>query len=299
MKTCEVVCTTSDRAAWLAARNTGIGSSDAPVLILGKHFGRTPLMLWQEKIGMVESNDDPDLRFGEEMEPYILQKFTAATGRVVEAGCGLHRSTMWPFMLCTPDFIFNEAGSPAVPMPGDGYGECKTVGSFDGWPDGVPEPYWIQMQHGMAVTGLRRASIPVLGGTYGGFRFGYYDVDRDVEFIQDKLVPACQDFWISHVEPQVAPPAGPYDAGALTTQHPKAEPESVIHLDGSFTELDHDLVANMEMAKELKVRIDQAKNKIREAIGDAEVGRLGNGAEWRWSNTKKGRQLRRREAKHG
>lgn len=38
---------------WLLWRTTGIGSSDAPIIINGRHFGKNRTDLWREKLGKV------------------------------------------------------------------------------------------------------------------------------------------------------------------------------------------------------------------------------------------------------
>ena len=35
---------------WLKWRSEGLGSSDAPIIMLTFPFGKTPYMLWEEKI---------------------------------------------------------------------------------------------------------------------------------------------------------------------------------------------------------------------------------------------------------
>ena len=72
-----------DREQFLAERRTGIGASDSPVLVLGEHFGKTPLDLWAEKCGLVPAenlDDNPHVRRGMALEDIAAAEFTRTTG---------------------------------------------------------------------------------------------------------------------------------------------------------------------------------------------------------------------------
>jgi predicted phage-related endonuclease len=82
--------------------------------------------------------------------------------------------------------------------------EIKTARTAEGWgesgTDEVPDAYAIQVQHGMAVTGLPRCDIAVL---IGGSDFRIYAVERDHELIAD-LILAEAAFW-ARVDERVPP----------------------------------------------------------------------------------------------
>ncbi len=57
MKPCELILKAdAPRDEWLRVRNTGIGGSDAGV-ILGLNKWKSPITLWAEKTGQVAPND--------------------------------------------------------------------------------------------------------------------------------------------------------------------------------------------------------------------------------------------------
>ena len=75
--------------AWLRKRQTGIGGSDAPVLVLKKVFDKTPLDIYISKKKEITAADlleeSDDIRRGHEYEPRAVAKFTETTGIKVHA----------------------------------------------------------------------------------------------------------------------------------------------------------------------------------------------------------------------
>ena len=99
--------TADRRRQWLAERVTGIGGSDAAV-VLGLSPWKSRYELWAEKslaIPQDESEPSPHLDLGNNLEAVVLRLLELRTGRHVEAAEAFklvrHPEHNWLF--CTPD----------------------------------------------------------------------------------------------------------------------------------------------------------------------------------------------------
>jgi putative phage-type endonuclease len=189
------------REYWLLERRTGIGGSDAAA-VLGLSRWRSPLDVYLEKTGTdVEITDTPAMYWGRRLERVILEAYVEQTGVAVDAPVGVYRmlrSSTRPWQIYSPDG-----------MAADRLVEIKTARTAEGWgepgTDEVPDDYAIQVQHGMAVTGLPRCDVAVL---IGGSDFRVYTVERDNALIAD-LIAAEAAFW-QRVERRDPPPPRTY-----------------------------------------------------------------------------------------
>lgn len=178
-----------NREQWLAQRRTGIGGSDVAA-ILGLSRYATPLSVYQEKRGEIEPQADNDaMRWGRYLEPVVRQAYADETGNEVRVIDQIVRHPIYEHMIANLDgFVIPEAGPRRV-------FEAKTARTADGWgepgSDQIPQPYLLQVQHYMAVTGFIVADVAVL---IGGSDFRLYEVPEDRE-LQEMLVGAEHDFW--------------------------------------------------------------------------------------------------------
>ena len=177
------------REDWLKARTTGIGGSDVAA-ILGLSKWKTPLQVYQEKRGEIAPQADNDaMRWGRYLEPVVRQAYADETGNEVRVIDQIVRHPIYEHMIANLDgFVIPEAGPRRV-------FEAKTARTADGWgepgSDQIPQPYLLQVQHYMAVTGFIVADVAVL---IGGSDFRLYEVPEDRE-LQEMLVGAEHDFW--------------------------------------------------------------------------------------------------------
>ena len=149
----------NDRAAWLKARNAGIGGSDASVIV-GVNKWKSPFALWMEKTGQADPDsldDNEYVYWGNVLEETVAREFTKRTGKEVHRRGLLQHDTI-PYLLASVDRI----------VVGENAGlECKTANGFAAklWEgDEVPDAYYVQCQHYMAVTGAERWYIAALIG---------------------------------------------------------------------------------------------------------------------------------------
>ncbi len=270
MEAFERICSSTAREPWLAARLSGIGSSDAPG-ILGVSPFASPLSVYADKLGLAEDREQSEaMKWGSILEPLIVQEFAAETGRKAERAGELLRSRANPFQLATLDAV-----QFAEKHEGPGDLEIKATGWRAGdWTEGVPEHVFVQVQHQLSVTGWGWASVAVL---IGGCKLLWADVERDDRFIDDVLLPAEAEFWrrVEAREP-VGADASEATARALKALYPK-DSGAVIALPGSLIELDHERVELAAQVKALETRKAGIDNEIKLALGEASIGMLANG----------------------
>lgn len=183
-------------AEWLHLRKTEIGGSDAGS-ICGVNPYSSAMKVFREKTREdVEEQDSEAIRIGHDLEDYVAQRFTEATGLKVRKSNFMYRSVEHPFMVADVDrmVVGEDAGL-----------ECKTASAYnaDKWDDGdIPLHYVMQCYHYMAVTGKKSWYIAAV---ILGREFTYRKLEWDDELIS-RLITIEEDFWNNHVVPGVIPP---------------------------------------------------------------------------------------------
>jgi len=134
--------------AWHEFRRNHIGSSDAPIIMNGFHFGKSCLDLYNEKTNDLEIPDSSNyaMRRGVELEPLALAKFEAETGYL-----------MTPRVCVHPKYKWMSASLDALELDNSCGLEIKCPGKEDhalALKGIVPEKYVPQLTHIMMVTGL-------------------------------------------------------------------------------------------------------------------------------------------------
>jgi len=135
---------------WEEWRRTGIGASDAPVLMIeGGVFGKTPFALWMMKLGLAEAKftevAEEHMKRGHELEPMARELFIKHSGIYVEPLCV--QSATHPFMLASIDGIsLDRRVVVEIKAPAKAMFE-KMLESNE-----TPHYYLDQLQHQFAVT---------------------------------------------------------------------------------------------------------------------------------------------------
>lgn len=273
-----VVCSSNDRPAWLAARMTGIGASDAPAL-LGLSRYTSELELFLVKTGQIAADDEDSeaAQWGLELEGKILSAFGRRTSRVVTHAGSLLRSTIHPWAMCTLDgWQIVPGRARAVPV------ECKLTGAFGrDWDNGVPEYFMPQIQQQILVTGSDMASFACL---INGTRLVYADVERD-EVMIARIIEAGERFWAAVQGNAGVPlPDGSESAGwALKTLYQDSDPDKTVELDWDAVELTARDEKLAEEQKLLKKERDVIHQRLQQKMGTAELALLpGDNGGWTW-----------------
>ena len=250
---------------WLEYRKLGIGGSDASV-VCGISRYKSPVELWMEKTNQLPQQEAGEAAYwGTILESIVRNEFTKRTGMEVEQLGQILQSVEQPFMLANLDGVCEH------PDFGPCIFEAKTASAYKAgeWDDAIPDEYLLQIQHYMAVTGYRGAYIAVL---IGGNTFKWRFVERDEELIS-MLINLEADFW-EHVQNMTPPPLDGSDASAkfLAERFPDSTPRSKIELpdmaDALLTQYDE----ACEQLEAVTERKQEAENRLKEMLGDNEVG---------------------------
>lgn len=261
---------------WLKLRKKGIGGSDAAA-VCGLNRWRGPLDVYLDKTSDTIANDDNEAMYwGRVMEPVLREEFGKRTGLKVDTVPFMFSCKEYPFMLANIDGIVHEADGSTSLL------EIKTANGFAAkdWDNGLPQEYYIQIQHYLAVCDLPKAYVAVL---IGGNQFRYEEVARDEETIHT-IIAMEASFWNNHILTKTAPPADATSDKAITNMYPNSNGTSIILPD----EADQ-LIANIEDCKKLEEQLKTAKaeaeNRLKAIMKEAECGKTPAGYSIHWKNS--------------
>lgn len=291
------------REEWLQARKSGLGSSDAPV-ILGLSPWKSPLELYAEKLEIVDTDpaETEAMEWGHLLEPVMATKYQGVTGRVVRLLSGtqpvLYRRTDLPFLVASPDAL-----TATEQYAGDGVLEIKTTRRLStDLNEDIPLLYNVQIQHQLAVTGLQWASLAIL---VSGQQFLWCDVPRDERFIA-LLIEKEAVFWERLQRHDPPPPdASDRTREVLTKLYPR-DTGATVALPREAVEWDARRLRAKEELTRWKQEETEMENLLKAAIGEATEGLLPDGTAYTWKTSARAgytvqpttvRTLRRREAK--
>lgn len=191
----------ADRPEWLALRKTGIGGSDARVLMGHGYADESEFSVLQSKLyDLPERPDNIRFRRGNHAEVFIAQEFQA-NENMYPLRTGTWRSKEYPFLLANPDWRVGpldagpsefEYGMESKHL--DNYGYAKAYRMLEGAP---PRFYW-QCIHYMATTGAPGWWLCMDSPYYDEIQTRYLDRDEVAGDI-DQLVNRCGEWWESHV----------------------------------------------------------------------------------------------------
>ena len=186
----------ADHNEWLRLRKTGIGGSDAGAICGVNPFSSAMKVFKDKTSEETEEQDNEAIRIGHDLEDYVAQRFTEATGLKVRKSNFMYRSKEHPFMIADVDrlVVGEDAGL-----------ECKTASAYnaDKWADGdIPLHYVMQCYHYMAVTGKK---VWYIAAVILGREFTYRRLEWDDELIE-RLISIENNFWNNHVLKGIIPP---------------------------------------------------------------------------------------------
>ena len=268
--------TYSTREDWLQARRRSIGSSDSAVLWGCGYASQSLYALWCDKLGL--SSWQPSkaelrrLKKGQLLEPYIRE--------IASEELGVELFTDPPNSMRVAGYLSASLDSYCVADERHIPVELKHVGphNADEWnDDALPLKYEAQVRHQMLV----------VGAPYG-YVCGLCDdelfvrrVERDAMFDAEHK-RRCHAFWESVATK--TPPT--IDGSEATTEAIKArwrrERGPRVEVGAELDEWTRTLGELTERIKADEQSAESLKNKIRDAIGDAEGCISPSGVEWTW-----------------
>lgn len=194
-----------------------VGASEMGI-VLGLSPYKTPLELWREKVGQAPRfAGNQQTEWGGDVEPAIRSWYVRQVGEAVYVPPTSLMHPVLSFLRATPDGIVLRDQNADSRDPGNwvrGF-EAKKAGwrvaHHFGEPgsDEVPPWYLIQVQQGMAVTGLRSWDLAV---SIGGEPPTVFHIERDEELIQTIVDEGTR--FVGYVERREPPPIDASEAWA-------------------------------------------------------------------------------------
>lgn len=243
---------------WLAHRKKAIGGSDAAAII-GMNAYSSPYSVWAEKLDKtppVEENEA--MRLGHDLEEYVAQRFTEATGKKVQRENAI---------IYNPEYPFAHANIDRKVVGEDAILECKTTSilNLSKFKNGeFPDNYYTQCMHYLAVTGCKKAYLAVL---VLGKEFLTFEIERDEDEIA-ALMKAEEEFW-GYVKNGTPPPVDGMKATteAIGAVYPNASNNTAIGL----YPFDLMLKRRESLKTQIAIMEDQVReieNQIKSEMGD-------------------------------
>lgn len=274
------------REQWLEYRKQGIGGSDVGAIV-GFDKYKSAFSVYLEKIGAVSPVEEESeaAYWGRTLEETVAEEFAKRSGLEIRKRYELLQHDTYKFMLATLD------REVICPKRGVGILECKTTSEYlkTEWSgDNIPDSYYVQVQHYLAVTNYPFAYIAVL---IGGNKFLYKEVARDEDVIE-YLYRIEANFWNNHVVPKIPPviDGSRSTTNALEELFTESTNESVILSDECMSWIE-ELENIKEQMKKLAMRKQHLENNIKHFLGEKESG-IFNGVEVvTWKPTRKGHRV--------
>ena len=253
------------REEWLKVRKLGLGGSDMAA-VLGLSPWRSPIDVWLDKTSdTVQEKESEPMYWGNVLEEVVAQEFAKRSGYKVRNNNFTLQSDEYPYLLANIDreIVGLDAGL-----------ECKTANAFkanewDG--DNVPDAYYIQCQHYMAVTGKASWWIAAL---IGGNTFVYKEIKRNDEVIQ-AIIDTGAEFWeLVKNKTMPAPDDTKQCENALKKLYQKSNGQSV-ELPANYGNMIIDYLEIKNQLSELETKKRGIENVMKDFLKDNERATYG------------------------
>ena len=259
------------RSEWLKLRASGIGGSDAGA-IMGLNKYATPLSVYFAKKDLAVHEGSKAAEWGNILEDPVRQKAREELGIEIETVPGMFTNKEHDFMNANFDGLVFAEGEKEIAgsvVSGLGGHEIKTSRTGDGFTtDEIPDSYYAQVQHYMAVTGLTFFVLTVF--IFDQYTGRHYVIPRNDEFI-DRLIEAESMFWNDFVLANVMPaPTGNENELDLVKALPMAEE---ITLNEDTEQLLEEKAAIDSQIEDLKKKSDILKEQVLIKMSEAACGK--------------------------
>lgn len=253
---------------WVEERKKGIGGSDVAT-IFGLNKWKSPIGLYLEKIEETQPEDLTDneaVYWGKQHEPMIAKEFAIQTGLKVRK-CN--------FVLAHDEYNFIRANIDreiVCPERGRGVLEIKTTSEWNKgeWSeDTIPNPYMLQIQHYLLVTGYSYGYVAVL---IGGNKYKHWLVERDEELIAIILNKEIE-FW-NRIKTNNPPPIDGSDASKelLDKLYPAGLEDATARLswnhEGEIVDMLSKRSDLLVTLSDTKGQVQYIENQLKEKLGN-------------------------------
>jgi len=258
---------------WLSLRRTGLGSSDAPVL-LGLSPFMSPYALWLDKLGqLVPREDTPHQAWGRRLEGVVADWIREVTAwPVVQAGAVL-QSRPHPLLLADLDRWVVHPQYGRIPL------EIKTTSPTQAaaWRDGPPPHVLAQVWHQCGVAGAPAAVVAV---AIWGETPRWWVVEPSAADVAD-LVAREEAWWTTHVEGRVPPPVDDHPGTTAALDAAPHDGPALILPPVAWEWLRERARLVAERAA-VERELEAVDNRLKAALGPAQVGLLDGRPAVRW-----------------
>jgi putative phage-type endonuclease len=244
---------------WLVLRALiGLGGTDvAPALNISEY--KTPYELWKEKlVEEVTTSDNDIMWFGREAEDLTAKGYSRMVGRKVMEDPYIRIHAKHDCLFANLDRIIADNGDGM----GAGVLECKSTehSVYKTWLESIPINYYCQIQHSLSVTGFKWAAMAVLVGR----TIKIIPIARDDEYIEKQNVALVA--WYNGYVKAVVPPERKAPDFAFI------DPivGTVKEVDSEVANIIDELKEAQIIEKDIKVKVADLKDKVKEFIGDDE-----------------------------
>ena len=246
---------------WLELRTTGIGGSDVGA-IMGMNKYASPLTIYLSKKNVEGFKGNAATEWGHILEDPIRKKAAEELGIEIISVPGMYTSNDIPYMNANIDGLCHAENQVTIggeTVEGLGGFEIKTSSRGEGFSeDEIPDSYYCQVQHYMAVTNLPWFILTAF--FMNTKRVRHYVIRRNDDFIYSRLLPAEKDFWENYVMANQAPePIGVDAEEEYVRNLPVAD---VIELDEETENL---IAQRMELQNQIK-ELEQKESALKDSI---------------------------------
>lgn len=286
----EVVPAGAPRDVWLAARQNGIGASEAAAVLGLSPWDSRFALYWRKRgvLGGVEATEQ--MRWGTILEAPIAEEFARRHPTVRLERAGLCANLSRPWQLATPDRLVRDPDEgcdcPAAGCRREGLCtaagavtavvECKIDDAHhahawgEAGTDDIPVQYRCQVLQQLDVLGVELAYVAVL---IGGTDYREYLIEYDeaeAKFIREHV----DQFWLD-VQFERPPDVddSPATARAIRALHPTVEDREQ-QVPASLGRRYH---AAVRAARKAEKRLRLAENQVRARLGPARRAVLADG----------------------
>lgn len=246
---------------WLELRTTGIGGSDVGA-IMGLNKYASPLTIYLSKKNVEGFKGNAATEWGHILEDPIRKKAAEELGIEIISVPGMYTSIDIPYMNANIDGLCHAENQVTIggeTVEGLGGFEIKTSSRGEGFSeDEIPDSYYCQVQHYMAVTNLPWFILTAFFMNTKKAR--HYVIRRNDDFIYSRLLPAEKDFWENYVLTNNPPePLGIDSESEYTANLNIAD---TVELD---TETEDLIAQRMEVQEEIK-NLTQKESALKDSI---------------------------------
>ena len=241
----------NNKEDWDILRSKGVGGSDIGA-ILGVNKYRGIVDVYLSKVENQKTPENNAMYFGTKLEPLIRSEFEERHQGAYKVFT-TDKSLKFGLLRANLDgVIYDELNKK--------YGvlEIKTANQFvkNEWENGtIPQSYYAQVQHYLAVTGFDFGVIAVL---IGGNEYKEFYIERNETDIKI-IINAANDFWNTYVVPKEMP----FADGSNAYAEYQSERLSKMQEQGITLELDNTTEELISKRQALKNELDNLENEIK------------------------------------